>query len=125
MAKTKKSGRSKSTKKSTTAKKSTSRKKKNPTPTPAQALGVKKGEPVHVDSTTARSDNDALAGHFAKVVSGKHQGRYGVFDTVAEYNDQDGYPKRVILVTRDEHAERLVVNYSDLRPAEAGFRGSF
>jgi hypothetical protein len=78
--------------------------------------------PVHVDSTTARSDKDALVGQFARVESGKHQGRYGVFDTVAEYDKKDGYPKTVILVTRDEHAERLVVNYSDLRPALPGGR---
>jgi hypothetical protein len=134
-AKTKKNSRKGTTKKSSNKSrktatkskaKSQSRSKKTEV-TPADALGLRpsrdgKVQPVHVDATTARSDDDALVGQFAKVVSGKHQGRYGVFDTVAEFDKQDGYPKTVILVTRDEHAERIVVNYSDLRPSLAGGR---
>ncbi len=126
-AKTKKNSRKTTTKKTSAKKSNRSTPKKKQEVTPADARGrriERDGSlvPVHVDSTTARSDDDARVGQFARVVSGKHQGRYGVFDTVAEYNDKDGYPKTVILVTRDEHAERLVVNYSDLRPAEPGGR---
>ena len=114
-----------SSKKSTTSKKSSSNEStKQRTPTPAEARGVEKGDPVHVDSTTARSDEDARVGQFAKVVSGKHQGRYGVFDHVSEYKT-NGYPKKIVIFTRDEHNEPIVVDYKDARPAEAGFRGTF
>lgn len=78
--------------------------------------------PVHVDDSTARSDEDARVGQFAKVISGEHAGRYGVLDTVATYNTENGYPDSVVLVTRDAASENLVVNYADLRPAVAGGR---
>ena len=75
----------------------------------------------HVDSTTARSDSDARVGAFVNVVKGKHKGRYGVLETVVTLG-KDGYPDAVIVVSRDEHADRIVASYDDLVPAEAGER---
>jgi len=81
-----------------------------------------KATPVpHVDSTTARSDSDARVGNFVTVAKGKHKGRYGVLETVVTLG-KDGYPDAVIVVSRDERAERIVASYDDLVPAEAGER---
>jgi hypothetical protein len=44
-----------------------------------------------------------------------HAGKYGTADGV----DHDG---KVIVNTRDENTERIVVDYTDLRPAQAGRR---
>jgi len=76
---------------------------------------------VKVDGAHRRSDNDALEGAFATVIAGEHAGRHGVFDWVLEYGD-DGYPAKVMLLTRDDRNEHLEVAYSDLRPASEGRR---
>lgn len=76
---------------------------------------------THIDSTTARDDADARVGHFVQAISGEHKGRYGVLDSVATVGS-DGYPSTVIVVTRDDDAEHIVVDYGDLVPAEAGER---
>lgn len=73
-------------------------------------------EPVTVDNYTRRSDDDVIQNGFAYVVAGEHQGRYGHFHDIIDTKD-DGWPKTVLFVTRDENAERLHVNYADLRPA--------
>lgn len=73
------------------------------------------------DATDQRNDSDVMYGHFARVVSGPHEGRYGVLDYV-ESTGKDGYPDRVIFRTRDDEAELLTVKYTDLRPAPAGLR---
>lgn len=84
-------------------------------PDPAARVGVE------ITNVTSTSDADALHGHFCRVVSGEHEGRYGVLEQTAEA-DAKGRPKTVVVRTRDEHDERIVVNYSDLRPAQPGGR---
>ena len=74
-----------------------------------------------VQDVTARSDDDALVGHFVDVVDGDHKGRYGVLDSTSE-PDADGYPSRGTVITRDQHNETINVKYADLRRAEAGRR---
>lgn len=76
--------------------------------------------PIKVDNKTSRSDNDALEGCHAKVVSGIHDGARGTFDEVLE-SGADGYPRKVILLTRGQQA-KLTCDYSDLRPDTAGQR---
>lgn len=76
---------------------------------------------THIDSTNARDDLDARVGHFVQAVDGEHQGRYGVLDSVATVG-KDGFPSTVVVVTRDDENEYIIVNYGDLVPAEAGER---
>jgi hypothetical protein len=89
----------------------------------AKAKKTKKAiKPItHIDSTNARDDLDARVGHFVQAVNGEHQGRYGVLDSVATVGT-DGYPSSVVVVTRDDENEYIVVDYADLVPAEAGER---
>ena len=75
--------------------------------------------PVRVDSTTVRSDADALDGQFAKVVEGEHAGQVGVYSETLEYDPQTGYPSLVLLRFRDatyDHAEAKLP-YSSIVPA--------
>ena len=64
---------------------------------------------------TQPDDDQATVGAFVDVVSGDHEGRYGV---LVEAHSLD----RAIVRTRDANNELLVTAYSDLRPAEAGRR---
>lgn len=73
------------------------------------------------DQNDRRNDNDVMYGHFAHIVSGPHEGRYGVLDYV-ETTGKDGFPDKVQVRTRDDEAELLTVKYTDLRPAPAGLR---
>jgi len=68
-----------------------------------------------------RDDSDALTGLFANIVSGEFAPRYVVVGRTLE-RDQDGFPTRVEVKTRDARDERLEVDYADLRPAAAGQR---
>lgn len=72
-------------------------------------------QPVHVDQRTRRSDDDALEGHFVDIIDGDDKGRRGTFDRVTEYGT-DGYPKRILVITRDERNEPLDVPYEYARP---------
>lgn len=87
---------------------------------PAQHGSVKQDgvrvpvQPVKVDGRNRRDGEDALEGHFCKVVKGEHEGRVGVFDSVLNYA-KDGYPERILFVTRDDKAEALPVDYADVR----------
>lgn len=74
-----------------------------------------------VDNTTVENAKAALQGHFVKVTSGEHAGRYGVFDAVASVTDR-GLPETIIVITRDDRNERLVVGYDECERAEAGLR---
>ncbi len=67
------------------------------------------------------SDEEAREGFFAKVIEGPYEGRYGV---VASFGDLDaeGRPIKAVLLTRDDEAESLVVDYHALRPDSAGRR---
>ncbi len=68
-----------------------------------------------------RTDDDVLTGHFANVVAGPEEGRYVVLGATLTRAD-DGYPGTVLVRTRDDRDEFLVVNYADLRPASPGGR---
>lgn len=63
-----------------------------------------------------RRDEDAILGHFVNVVSGEHEGRYGVFVDVAA----DG--ETAIVRSRDADNDVFSTAISDLRPAKAGLR---
>lgn len=87
--------------------------------TPAQSRRIK--GTFQVDSTLARNDSDALEGHFVQVVSGKYEGRYGVFMNAVEYGS-DKYPTKISVRTRDAENELITVDYKDTRRAKSGVR---
>lgn len=76
---------------------------------------------VPFDDVHTQRDDQAVPGHFADVVDGKHKGRYGVVVEVAS-RDANGVVDEVVLRTRDDDSGRIVVRYKDLRPARAGKR---
>jgi hypothetical protein len=69
-----------------------------------------------VGNQQKRSDDDAVLGSFVDVVDGEHQGRFGHFFDVAD-SEQGGFPKTVLVRTRDEFNEVLRVLYKHLRPS--------
>lgn len=71
---------------------------------------------VIVDGRNRRTDDDALEGGFANVVSGPHAGRFGALMYVTE-RGEDGYPTKCVLRTRDAYNQFLAVDYADLRPS--------
>lgn len=73
------------------------------------------------DQMARRDASEALQGHFANVVDGEHKGRYGVYDDNAELDD-NGRPVTIIIETRDDATERIVVKYEDAKLARAGGR---
>lgn len=81
---------------------------------PAPTLSV-------VTNMMAGSDSAALTGHFATVVGGEHEGRYGVLDMISLVDD-DGNPLKGVMVCRDDSSERIEVDYQDLRRSQSGRR---
>jgi len=69
-----------------------------------------------------RNDDDVLTGGWCTVVAGDHQGRYGVYTDTATVFTADGWPATVTVRTRDDRNEDIVVDYADIRPAQAGGR---
>ena len=59
-------------------------------------------------------DEEAHVGFFARVVAGPHDGRYGVV------RSRSGGV--VVLSTRDDNDENLLVDFEHLRPDRAGRR---
>lgn len=85
------------------------------------AAGGPAATPVRVDNRNARSDKDAYEGSFVKVIAGDHEGAEGVFQQVASYNTDDGYPDQIVVkFTADpaHAAELATVNYSDVVPRD-------
>lgn len=76
--------------------------------------------PVRVDNRNARSDKDAYEGSFVKVVAGDHEGSVGIFQSVAEYNTDDGYPEKIVVKFTDPayNAELATVDYADVVPRD-------
>ena len=74
-------------------------------------------QPVHVDQYTRRSDDDVLAGHMLKVVSGDHAGEQAAFVKVDRYGP-DGYPERIVVrFTNARYSHEYAgVDYADVRP---------
>jgi hypothetical protein len=85
----------------------------NPKPTPEL-----QSQPVRVDGRNRRNANDGLEGHFVDVVDGEHKGRFGAFTEVAE-REKDGYPKTILVRTRDEFNELLTVAYEHVRHSQS------
>lgn len=73
-------------------------------------------QPVQVDGRNRKSDEDGLEGHFVNVVDGEHKGRLGAFVSVVE-READGYPKQILVRTRDEYNQLLSVAYKHVRHA--------
>jgi hypothetical protein len=67
-----------------------------------------------------RTDDDVLSGEFCRVVHGPHTGRYGVFAEVAEVDN--GWPSLVVVKTRDDQDEPILVPYGFIRPDVPGKR---
>jgi hypothetical protein len=68
-----------------------------------------------------REDGDALTGQFAMITEGDLVGTHVVVGSATE-RDKDGFPKKVIVRTRDDRDEVLVVDYASLRPVGSGGR---
>lgn len=73
------------------------------------------------DVTRPRDDNDVVTGQFARVASGPYQGRYVNLVRTLDQGD-DGYPTAVLVRTRDDRDEDLILDYKILRPAPRGQR---
>jgi sRNA-binding protein len=78
-----------------------------------EAAKVKKPQPLTDQNAPI---GGLYVGTHAKVVSGEHEGKHGAIIEDLP-NDSD-----VILRTRDDNSERIVVAYNDLRPDTAGQR---
>ena len=74
---------------------------------------------VRVDNTTRRSDDDALEGHFVKVIGGEHEGQLGAYLHTLEADSKTGYPAQILVRFRDATYGHDVaaVAYKDVRPA--------
>jgi hypothetical protein len=75
-----------------------------------------------IDQFSQRDDSDPIQGHFVDVIAGEHEGRYGTFEEVATADPETGVPSTIVVRTRDDQHERLVVEYEDAVPARAGGR---
>ena len=73
-------------------------------------------QPVQVDGRNRKAADAGMEGHFVKVVDGEHAGRVGAFVSVGE-READGYPKSILVRTRDEFNELLSVAYAHVRHA--------
>jgi hypothetical protein len=72
-------------------------------------------KPEILDDLHTQADDMASMGQFVEVTKGPHKGRYGVVI-------EDAAGENVVIRTRDESSDRLLVPYEALRPAEAGKR---
>lgn len=103
----------------------------DPSPEPAPDEPATSAEPASsmpVGAVTAqgdvmrrRTDDDVLTGGFATLIRGPYQGRTVVLQQTVT-RGPDGYPDQVIVKTRDDRDEPLLVHYENLRPATAGGR---
>jgi hypothetical protein len=73
-------------------------------------------QPVQVDGRNRKAGDDGLEGHFVNVVAGEHAGRVGAFIKVLE-READGFPKQILVRTRDEFNQLLSVAYADVKHA--------
>ena len=113
------------TRKSTTKKTTAKRPAKESQPTrkaPAKREPKPEVDRLVEEKNPGRFINDSrgptapVLGQFVDVVSGEHQGRYGVFNWVSD--DE----KHAVVRTRDARTDLLNVEVKDLRPALAGRR---
>lgn len=93
------------------------RPKDEPTPEP-KAPGTVIAQPVRVDGRNRRSADDALEGHWVKVVGGDHDGQKAAFVSAVEYDMYTGYPTKALVRFKDTTytKEYDVVDYESLRP---------
>ncbi len=68
-----------------------------------------------VSSAERNPDETTTIGNFLEVVSGPHAGRYGIYLS-------DGDPGQIVVRTRDDNDDNLLVNLTDTRPTRAGRR---
>lgn len=71
-----------------------------------------------VDGRDRRNDDDALVGQFVDVVDGPHEGRRGAFMHVTSHDKTTGYPREIVVRSRDKFHEYLSVLYKHVRPAK-------
>jgi len=69
---------------------------------------------VQVDQYTKRSDDDALYGHFCRIVKGDHEGTVGVYAATLDRED-DGWPKTIIVEPVGQANTMFQVPYKDVR----------
>ncbi len=93
-------------------------------PTPALKIvvpGVGREVDEEGNVNTPRDDDDVRVGGFATITDGEFAGRYVVYQRTVT-SGADGYPDTVLVKTRDDRDEPLIVDYASLRPAPAGGR---
>jgi hypothetical protein len=81
----------------------------------AKKVARKTKKAVVFDDLSTQADDQVSPNSFAEAVSGPHEGRYGSVEGLNNEGD-------VILRTRDDLSERILVAPEDLRPAQAGRR---
>lgn len=76
-----------------------------------------------VDQHTVQNQGtDPLQGGFVSVTGGEYAGRYGVYEDNGQVDPETLRPVTIIVKTRDDRHERIVVNYDDCERAQAGGR---
>jgi hypothetical protein len=80
------------------------------------------GEGVLIDQMSRRSAKDPMYGHFLRVVSGPHEGVYGVYVGNAHVDEDTGYPTTIQVRTRDDDHALILVDVDDAELAVAGGR---
>lgn len=70
-----------------------------------------------LDALGRRDATDPLEGSFVEIKSGEHEGRVGAFLRTVE-RDVKGFPKRILVRSRDEHNELLDVAYDDAKATD-------
>lgn len=95
-----------------------------PEPTPPVAAPPAPVQPVRVDGTNRRDDNDGLEGGFVEVVAGEFKGLLGSFISVEKTDPATGYPEIIIVRARDHAGDHDLVSvaYADCRPV-LGYHG--
>lgn len=73
-------------------------------------------QPVHVDGTNRRLGTDALEGGWVRFLKGDYKGKVASFEQVLD-RETDGYPKEILVRTRDEFDQLLTVAYKDVEAA--------
>lgn len=78
-------------------------------------------DPVRVDGTNRLHGDDALEGHFVKVIDGEHAGRVGSFEKVLEHDPSTGQPTNILVRTRDADSLLLSLPYEHVEHTD--FKG--
>lgn len=88
----------------------------NPKERQVARVKTKAKKPAKKKAPSERNpDETPTLGNFLEVVKGPHDGRYGIYLS-------DGDPPNIVVRTRDDNDECLLVDINDTRPTTAGRR---